>query len=82
VQLHSDSGESGRGWGHTAADTFDKTDSRTVREHAMLATLLVRAVARSDVGRVDEASLRAALVDKDFDAGMRAAGIWPADWET
>lgn len=80
VQLHSDSGESGRGWGHTAADTFDKTDSRIVREHAMLATLLVRAVWNSDVGRVDEAALREALVSQEFDAGMRAAGIWPTDW--
>ena len=81
VQLHSDSGEPGRGWGHTAADTFDKTDSRIVREHAMLATLLVRVIARSDVGRVDEASLEAAMVDQDFDAGMAAAGIWPTGWE-
>jgi Zn-dependent M28 family amino/carboxypeptidase len=80
VQLHSDSGEPGRGWGHTAADTFDKTDSRVVREHAMLAALLVRAVGNGDVGRVDEAALREALVAQSFDAGMRAAGIWPADW--
>ncbi|WP_227132430.1 M28 family peptidase [Halorubellus salinus] len=81
IQLHSDSGERGRGWGHTAADTFDKTDSRVVREHAMLATLLVREVAENDVERVDEDALRDAMVDQDFDAGMRAAGIWPTNWE-
>ncbi|WP_323674602.1 M28 family metallopeptidase [Halorubellus sp. PRR65] len=81
LQLHSDSGERGRGWGHTAADTYDKTDSRTVREHAMLAALLVREIATRDVGRVEESSLRDAMVDQAFDAGMRAAGIWPTDWE-
>jgi len=41
IQLHSDSGDRGRGWGHTHADTRDKVDDRNVREHAMLIALLV-----------------------------------------
>ncbi|NHN42041.1 M28 family peptidase [Halorubellus sp. JP-L1] len=80
VQLYSDSGDRGRGWGHTAADTFDKTDSRIVREHAMLATLLVLELADADVARIDDAALRDAMIEQGFDSGMQAAGIWPTEW--
>jgi Zn-dependent M28 family amino/carboxypeptidase len=80
VQLYSDSGDRGRGWGHTAADTFDKTDSRVVREHAMLATLVILELAETDVDRVDETDLRDAMVAQGYDSGMQAAGIWPTDW--
>ncbi len=81
VQLHSDSGERGRGWGHTAADTRDKVDPRTLRSHAILAAFLVRDLAGRDLPRVDRADLRTAMEDREFEAGMRAAGIWPADWD-
>jgi len=80
VQLYSDSGDRGRGWGHTAADTFDKTDSRIVREHAMLATLLVLELADAEVARLDDVALRDAMIEQGFDSGMHAAGIWPTEW--
>jgi len=81
VQLHSDSGERGRGWGHTAADTRDKVDPRTLRSHAVLAAYLVRDVAGRTPPRVDRADLREAMEEREFEAGMRAAGIWPEDWD-
>ncbi len=81
LQLHSDSGERGRGWGHTHADTRDKVDERNVREHAMLAALLVAELAGSEVPRLDTDALATAFRDADFETGMRAAGLWPAAWE-
>jgi len=80
VQLHSDSGDPGRGWGHTAADTLDKTDSRTIRSHAMLATLLVHELQDETFDRLDADALRDALVEQGYDSGMEAAGIWPGAW--
>ena len=83
LQLHSDSGERGRGWGHTHADTRDKVDDRCVREHGVLAALSVRELARDgvDVPRLDDGDLEAAFRDAEFEPGMKAAGLWPADWE-
>ncbi|WP_129112779.1 M28 family peptidase [Halegenticoccus tardaugens] len=81
LQLHSDSGERGRGWGHTHADTRDKVDDRNVREHAMLTALLVAELARSDLPRLDPAALAGAFREAEFETGMRAAGLWPEAWE-
>jgi Zn-dependent M28 family amino/carboxypeptidase len=81
LQLHADSGERGRGWGHTSADTRDKVDDRTVREHAMLTALLVRELAVRDLPRLGADDLRAAFRDADFEIGMRAAGLWPDAWD-
>ena len=81
LQLHSDSGERGRGWGHTRADTRDKVDDRIVREHAMLTALLVAELAGQEVPRLDADALATAFRDADFETGMRAAGLWPAAWE-
>jgi Zn-dependent M28 family amino/carboxypeptidase len=81
LQLHSDSGERGRGWGHTHADTRDKVDDRNIREHAMLAALLVDELAAVEVPRLDERSLSEAFREAAFETGMRAAGLWPAKWE-
>jgi Zn-dependent M28 family amino/carboxypeptidase len=80
LQLHSDSGERGRGWGHTAADTRDKVDPRTLREHAMLTALLVRELAADDPVRLDTDDLADAFRAADFEPGMRAAGLWPDEW--
>ncbi|MFC4542715.1 M28 family peptidase [Halosolutus amylolyticus] len=85
LQLHSEppeGSERGRGWGHTAADTRDKVDPRTLREHAMLTALLVRELTRVDVPRIDEADLRDRLRDQEYEPGMRAADVWPAAWES
>ncbi|OYR51398.1 M28 family peptidase, partial [Halorubrum sp. Ea8] len=83
LQLHSDSGDRGRGWGHTHADTRDKVDDRNVREHAMLTALLVCefAAAERDVPRLDREELVAEFRDADFETGMRAADLWPDGWE-
>jgi Zn-dependent M28 family amino/carboxypeptidase len=83
LQLHSDSGDRGRGWGHTHADTRDKVDDRNVREHAMLVALLVAefATPERDLPRLDRDELAAAFREADFETGMRAADLWPADWD-
>jgi Zn-dependent M28 family amino/carboxypeptidase len=81
LQLHSDSGERGRGWTHTAADTRDKVDRRTLRDHAMLTALLVRELATRDPARLDGDELRERFRAADFEPGMRAAGLWPDEWE-
>ncbi|ELZ34002.1 aminopeptidase [Halogeometricum pallidum JCM 14848] len=84
LQLHSDSGERGRGWGHTHADTRDKVDDRNIREHAMLAALLVEELAGRDfekLPRLDADELADAFRAADFETGMRAADLWPAEWE-
>ncbi|MYL69022.1 M28 family metallopeptidase [Halorubrum distributum] len=83
LQLHSDSGDRGRGWGHTHADTRDKVDDRNVREHAMLIALLVAefAAPERDLPRLDRDELAAAFREADFETGMRAADLWPSDWD-
>ncbi|PSQ56364.1 aminopeptidase [Halobacteriales archaeon SW_8_68_21] len=83
LQLHSDSGNRGRGWGHTHADTRDKVDDRNVREHAMLIALIVAEFAADerDLPRLDREELAAAFREADFETGMRAADLWPADWD-
>jgi Zn-dependent M28 family amino/carboxypeptidase len=84
LQLHSrrpDARERGRGWGHTAADTRDKVDPRTLRTHALLTALLVRELTQVDVPRVDTDTLRRQLADADAEPGMRAAGVWPDAWD-
>ncbi|MFC3477461.1 M28 family peptidase [Halobacterium litoreum] len=81
VQLHSVTPERGRGWGHTHADTRDKADSRVIREHGMLAALLVRRLTRESVPRPDQSALRERLLDREMRPGMEAADVWPADWD-
>ena len=83
LQLHSDSGDRGRGWGHTHADTRDKVDDRNVREHAMLVSLLVAEFAdpERDLPRLDRDELATAFREADFETGMRAADLWPSDWD-
>ena len=81
LQLHSDSGEQGRGWTHTAADTRDKVDARTLREHAMLTALLVRELAGQNPPRLDSEELQERFRAIDFEPGMRAAGLWPDEWD-
>ncbi|EJN58214.1 M28 family peptidase [Halogranum rubrum] len=80
LQLHSDSGERGRGWGHTSADTRDKVDRRNLREHAMLTALLVQELATREIPRLDRSHVAEAFREADFERGMRAAGLWPTDW--
>ncbi|MFC6786529.1 M28 family metallopeptidase [Halobaculum halobium] len=83
LQFHSASGERGRGWGHTHADTRDKVDDRCIREHGVLAALMVRTLADegTEVPVLDPYELEAAFREADFEPGMKAAGLWPAEWE-
>lgn len=84
LQLHSVSddaeGHWERGWTHTRADTRDKVDPRTIREHAMLATLLVLELAEADLDRIAPDTLRDRF--GTVESSMRAAGMWPKEWET
>lgn len=81
LQLHSESGERGRGWGHTAADTRDKVEPRNLREHAMLAAVFISELADVDLARIESETTAAALRDRGLAPGMRAAGIWPTEWD-
>jgi Zn-dependent M28 family amino/carboxypeptidase len=81
LQLHSDSGERGRGWGHTHADTRDKVDDRNLREHGVLTALLVDELASMDAARLDTEEVAEAFRDAEFETGMKAARLWPEGWE-
>ena len=86
IQLHSerddDEGHWERGWTHTRADTREKADVRTIREHAMVTALLASALTREDQApsRVAPTTVRERLVAAGAKPGMVAAGIWPDSW--
>jgi Zn-dependent M28 family amino/carboxypeptidase len=75
----SESDTRGRGWGHTAADTLDKLDSRTLREQSILLTELVveLADAGTTVARRRPEEIAAALEAEDEAEGMKVTGDWP-----
>lgn len=75
----SDTGSSGRGWGHTAADTFDKLERRTLCQQAILLTELTVHVADEDfaVPQKDPAEIASALEDQNEAEGMKLIGDWP-----
>jgi Zn-dependent M28 family amino/carboxypeptidase len=81
AMVMSDTGERGRGWGHTAADTLDKVDPRTLREQAILVTELVVELAdeSTTVARQEPADIAAALEAEDKAEGMKVIGSWPYD---
>lgn len=81
LQLHSDSGERGRGFTHTSADTLDKADQRAIREHGMLGALFVHALTQAEVPRLSAEALASAFAENGYDHGMRAMGEWPAEWD-
>jgi Zn-dependent M28 family amino/carboxypeptidase len=78
VQASSDTG-SGRGFGHTFADTLDKTDRRAIRTHGILVAGLVGRLAEADreIPRRDPAAIRDELIADAEDVSMRVAGEWP-----
>jgi len=71
---------SGRGWGHTHADTLDKLDSRDLRD---VATLVTEAVYRlADAGTTVESKDRAAIreaIDPGYEQELKTGGRWPYD---
>ncbi|MCL7416524.1 MAG: M28 family metallopeptidase [Halalkalicoccus sp.] len=77
----SDTGEQGRGWGHTFADTLEKVDIRDLREQAVLLTELVVDLARegTTIEHRPPEGIAAALEDEGQAAGMKVIGDWPYD---
>jgi Zn-dependent M28 family amino/carboxypeptidase len=77
--LRADTGDVGRGWGHTYADTLDKLAARDLREQAILITELV--VTLAEAGTTVERRPRAAIADQlereNRAEGMRVTGDWP-----
>jgi Zn-dependent M28 family amino/carboxypeptidase len=79
VQISSDTG-AGRGFGHTFADTLDKTDVRAIRVHGIITAAFVQRLStRESVPGRDPAEIRDELVDNREDVSMRIAGEWPFD---
>ncbi|WP_247731229.1 M28 family peptidase [Halovivax limisalsi] len=79
--MMSETGDSGRGWGHTFADTFDKLDRRNHREQAIvLAELAVELADEGfSVAHRDSEAIAADLEDADLAEGMKIIGDWPYD---
>ncbi len=79
AQARSTSDESGRGWGHTHADTLDKLDLRDLRELVVpLATGVVKLAEQArQVDHRTRNEIREATVEDGHDQGMRNVGSWP-----
>lgn len=77
----SETGDEGRGWGHTYADTLDKLEVRDLREQAVLLTELTVRLAGDEfaVARKDPDAIAAALETEDQAEGMKIIGDWPYD---
>ena len=79
IHVMSETGDEGRGWGHTFADTLDKLEPRTIREQSILLTELVVELAADSttVPHRDPASIADQLEAEDLAEGMRIIGDWP-----
>ncbi len=75
----SETGDEGRGWGHTRADTLDKLDGRNLREQAVLLSELVVHLAREDVtvDHRERGAIAEQLRAEDLAEGMQITGDWP-----
>ncbi len=74
--VKSATGGRDRGWGHTAADTFDKLDVRDLREASVFLTELVVRLSRTGVSHVGLDEVRRRLATDGFEEGLRATGDW------
>jgi Zn-dependent M28 family amino/carboxypeptidase len=74
------SDQSGRGWGHTHADTLDKLDSRDLRDVATLVTEAVYRAAQDEfeVEHRSRAETRDAI-DEGYVQELKMGGRWPYD---
>ena len=79
MQVSSYSGEQGRGWGHTAADTLDKLEPRNLREQGILVTEIVATLASDeyDPQPRPRSEIAAELEDQRLAEGMKVVGEWP-----
>lgn len=77
--VSSETGSAGRGWGHTAADTLDKLERRTLCQQAILLTELTVVVAAEQftVPPTDPATIANALEAENQAEGMQLIGEWP-----
>jgi len=78
VMVSTTSDQSGRGWGHTHADTLDKLDSRDLGE---VATLVAASVYRFATGEIkathrSRESIRDAI-DEGYVEELKTGGRWP-----
>ena len=82
VMTSTTSGQSGRGWGHTHADTLDKLDERDLRE---MAAFVAEAVFRFASDGVETPHRSREEVRDDIDDGyvqeLKTGGRWPYDDE-
>jgi Zn-dependent M28 family amino/carboxypeptidase len=81
LMMMSDTGDRGRGWGHTEADTLDKVDPRNLREQAILETELVVDLAAEETTVAEQSpeDIAEALEDENQAEGMKVIGSWPYD---
>ncbi|MBX0322850.1 M28 family peptidase [Halomicroarcula sp. F13] len=79
IHVMSETGETGRGWGHTHADTLDKLEPRTLREQAILLTELAVTLTTESYDRADPETIAAALEAEALAEGMKITGDWPYD---
>ena len=72
---------SGRGWGHTHADTLDKLEVRDLREQSvLLAALAVELASETfEVPPKTPQEIADALESEDLAEGMKVTGDWPYD---
>jgi Zn-dependent M28 family amino/carboxypeptidase len=77
----SETGDEGRGWGHTYADTLDKLEVRDLREQAVVLTELTVRLAGDEfeATRKDPEEIARALEADDLAEGMKIIGDWPYD---
>ena len=77
--VYGETGDEGRGWGHTGADTLDKLDSRDLRESAILLTELAVELADADlhIPRKEEDEIVEMLEEQRYVEGMKVTGDWP-----
>ncbi len=77
--IRADTGDAGRGWGHTHADTLDKLSVRDLREQAILLTELVveLASAETTVAHRSPEAIADQLERENLAEGMRVIGDWP-----
>jgi Zn-dependent M28 family amino/carboxypeptidase len=77
--VRSETGNQGRGWGHTAADTLDKLEVRDLREQAVVLTELVVELASdgTEVSHRDPGEIAEQLANEDLAEGMKVTGDWP-----
>jgi Zn-dependent M28 family amino/carboxypeptidase len=70
----------GRGYGHTAADTFDKVSEVDLRESAMVAARLLLRVATHEgplAQRRSQDEVRNMLISQGLEEPLKAQGKWP-----